>query len=105
MCGVSYMPACISLLLDIRRPARPGVPPSWCAGGEKLFSIFYGAYYLHKCAEGVDTSFNSEMSGKLFGLWCEIQVTPDTAQALKNMLKSKTFEKHGKSKDIKARSC
>ena len=33
-CGVSYMPACISLILDIRPPARPGVPPSWCAGGD-----------------------------------------------------------------------
>ena len=45
------------------------------------------------------------MSGKLFGLWCEIQVTPKTAQPLKGMLKSMTFEKHGKGKDIKARSC
>ena len=72
---------------------------------EALFRIFYGAYYLHKCAKGVNTEFNFEMSGKLFGLWCEIQVASDTAQALKNMLKSKTFEKHGKSKDIKARSC
>ena len=35
-CGVSYYgPACISLILDIRPPARPGVPPSWCAGGDK----------------------------------------------------------------------
>ena len=35
-CGVSYMPACISLILDIRPPARPGVPPSWCAGGDNF---------------------------------------------------------------------
>ena len=30
-----YVPACISLILDIRPPARPGVPPSWCAGGDE----------------------------------------------------------------------
>ena len=72
---------------------------------EALFSIFYGAYYLHKYAKGVNTEFNSEMSGKLFGLWCEIQVMPKTVQPLKGMLKSRTFEKHGKGKDIKARSC
>ena len=67
--------------------------------------MVYGAYYLHKCAKGVNTEFNSEMSGKLLGLWCEIQVTSDTAQTLKNMLKSKTFERHKKAKDIKACSC
>ena len=72
---------------------------------EKLFSIFYGGYYLHKTAEGVDTSFNSEMADKLFGLWCEIQVTQQTAQSFKGMLKGTTFTKHGKGKDIKARSC
>jgi len=72
---------------------------------EALFRIFYGVYYLHKFAKGINTEFNAEMSGKLFGLWCEIEATSDTAQALKNMLKSKTFEKHGKAKGIKARSC
>ena len=37
-CAVSFMchvRACISLILDIRPPARPGVPPSWRAGGDK----------------------------------------------------------------------
>ena len=72
---------------------------------EKLFRIFYGAYYLHKTAEGANTSFNSEMAGKLFGLWCEIKVNDDSAQALKGMLKGTTFAKHGKGKDIEARSC
>ena len=72
---------------------------------EKLFSIFYGGYYLFKTAEGVDTSFNSEMADKLFGLWSEIQVTQQTAQSFKAMLKGTTYTKHGKGKDIKARSC
>ena len=36
-----YMPACISLILDIRPPARPGVPPSWCAGGDNCHNHNY----------------------------------------------------------------
>ena len=72
---------------------------------DALFRKFYGAYYLHKCAKGVNTSFNSEMAGKLFGLWCEIEVTSDNVQAYKNMLKAKTIEIHGKGANIKARSC
>ena len=48
---------------------------------ERLFSRMYGAYYVHKCAKGVDTPFNSEFAGKLFVLWCEIEVTPSNVAA------------------------
>ena len=65
----------------------------------------YGPYYVHKCAKGVDTSFNSEFAGKLFVLWCEIEVTPGNVQQLKDMVRSKTFVGHKKGKDMKARSC
>ena len=65
----------------------------------------YGAYYAHKCAKGVDTSFNSEFAGKLFVLWYEIEVTPGNVQQLKDMISAKTFAEHKKGKDIKARSC
>ena len=72
---------------------------------ERLFSRMYGAYYVHKCAKGVDTSFNSEFAGKLFVLWCEIEVTPGNVQQLKDMVSATTFVEHKKGKDIKARSC
>jgi hypothetical protein len=72
---------------------------------ERLFSRMYGAYYVHKCAKGVDTSFNSEFAGKLFVLWCEIEVTPSNVQELKDMVRSSDFVEHKKGKDIKARSC
>ena len=65
----------------------------------------YGPYYAQKSAKGVGTSFNSEMAGKLFVLWCEIEVTPVTAQDVKNMLKTTKFVEHKKGKDMKARSC
>ena len=51
----------------------------------------YGAYYVHKCAKGVDTSFNSEFAGKLFVLWCEIEVTPGNVQQLKDMVRSPDY--------------
>ena len=65
----------------------------------------YGAYYAQKCAKGVDTPFNSEFAGKLFVLWCEIEVTPENCQPQKGMLRAKTFVEHKKGKDMKARSC
>ena len=72
---------------------------------ERLFSRMYGAYYVHKCAKGVDTSFNSEFAGKLFVLWCEIEMTPRNVQELKDMVRSPSYIEHKKGKDIKARSC
>ena len=58
-CGVSYMPACISLILDIRPPARPGVPPSWCAGGDYHLAF---AFYFRR--ERVDPNAQT-LSGKV----------------------------------------
>ena len=72
---------------------------------ERLISRMYGAYYVHKTAKGVDTSFNGEFAGKLFVLWCEIEVTMGNVQQLKDMVRSPDYVEHKKGKDIKARSC
>ena len=38
LCCVLHVRAGFSLILDIRPPARPGVPLSWCAGGDETQS-------------------------------------------------------------------
>ena len=71
---------------------------------EQLIAKMYGSYYAKKGAKKVDKTHNGELIRKRFGLWAEIEVTPESIQHLKDMLKSNTVAIRAMYKDTQVSS-
>ena len=52
------------MILDIRPPARPGVPPSWCAGGD-YHTIGSVTEQVKQAMKGMSSEFKSQLKSAM----------------------------------------